>query len=94
MVMQPTSYFFVGGSNPGRANTAAAPPMTADRQGFEPLTEKSAAGLRYHSTVACCDSHLHPHCLEPSDHKYHALGYATRMTPQKGGIRRPRLRLI
>ena len=28
------------------------------------------------------------------DIKYHALGYATQMTPQKGGIRRPRLRLI
>ena len=29
------------------------------------------------------------------DIKYNALGYATRMTPQKrGGIRRPRLRLI
>ena len=26
--------------------------------------------------------------------KYHALGYATRMTPKQGGMRRPRLRLI
>ena len=26
--------------------------------------------------------------------KYHALGYATRMTPKRGGIRRTRLRLI
>ena len=28
------------------------------------------------------------------DIQYHAFRYATRMTPQKGGIQRPRLRLI
>ena len=43
MVMQPTANFFVAGSNPGRANMAAAPPMTVDRQGFEPPTKKPAA---------------------------------------------------
>ena len=43
-VMQPTADFFVAGSNPGRANMAAAPPMTVDRQGFEPPIKKSAAG--------------------------------------------------
>ena len=32
--------------------------------------------------------------LQGLDIQYHALGYATRMTPKKGGIRRPRLRLI
>ena len=43
MVMQPTADFLVGGSNPGRANMAAALAMTVDRQGFEPPTQKSAA---------------------------------------------------
>ena len=43
MVMQTAAYFFVAGSNPSRANMAAAPPMTVDRQGFESLTKKSAA---------------------------------------------------
>ena len=38
MVMQPTADFLVGGSNPGRANMAAAPQTTADRLGFEPPT--------------------------------------------------------
>ena len=44
MVMPPTADFLVPGSNPGRANMAAAPPMTVDRQGFEPPTKKNAAG--------------------------------------------------
>ena len=44
MVMQPIADFFIAGSNPGRANMAAAAPMTVDWQGFEPPTKKSAAG--------------------------------------------------
>ena len=43
MVMQQTADFLVGSLNPGRANMAAAPAMTVDRQGFEPPTQKSAA---------------------------------------------------
>ena len=42
MVMQPTADLLVGGANPGRANMAAGPPITVDRQGFQPLTKKSA----------------------------------------------------
>ena len=38
MVMQLTANFLVGGSNPGRANMAVAPPTTVDRPGFEPPT--------------------------------------------------------
>ena len=63
MVMQPTAEFLVGGSNPGRANMAAALAMTVDGQGFETPTQK------YHSTRVCCDSNMPPHCLEPSDHE-------------------------
>ena len=44
MVMQPTANFLVGGLNPGRANMAAVPAMTVNRQGFEPPTQKCAAG--------------------------------------------------
>ena len=44
MVMQTAAYFSVAGSNPSRANMAAAPPVTVDWQGFEPPTKKSAAG--------------------------------------------------
>ena len=42
MVMQPTADCLVGGSNPGQANMAAAPPTTVDRQGFELPTYNSA----------------------------------------------------
>ena len=41
--MQHTADFFVAGSNPGRANMAAAPPMKVDQRGFEPPTKKYAA---------------------------------------------------
>ena len=44
MVMQPIAVFLVGGSNPGWANMAAAPPATVDRPGFEPPTQNSAVG--------------------------------------------------
>ena len=44
MAMQLTADFLVGGSNPGRVNMAAVPAMTVDRPGFEPPTQKSAAG--------------------------------------------------
>ena len=43
MVKQPTAGFFVGGSNPGRANMVAAPPPTVDQPRLEPPTEKSGA---------------------------------------------------
>ena len=36
--------------------------------------QKACRQLCYHSTVVCCYSAAHPHCLEPFDHKYHALG--------------------
>ena len=139
MVMLLTGVFSVGGSNPGRPNTAPPPPPTVGRPGFEPPTENFAsAALPFDWRL--CDTDKLPHCLEPSERKlltpptpppqkidiqfqgieaseskyplgdgligqnndftkgldiqYHALGYATRMTPKKGGIRRPRLRLI
>ena len=38
MVMQATSDFLVGGSNPGRANVAAPLPMTIDLPVFKPPT--------------------------------------------------------
>ena len=38
MVLQPAADFLVGGSNPGRAKTTAAPPTTVNRPGFEPPT--------------------------------------------------------
>ena len=38
MVMQAAVDLLVGGSNPGAANTAAAPQATVDRPGFEPPT--------------------------------------------------------
>ena len=41
MVMQLTMVFLVGGSNPGRVNTAPPPP-TISRPGFEPPTKNFA----------------------------------------------------
>ena len=49
---------------------------------------KICGWLRYHSTRLGCCSSVSPHCLEPSQRK-HALGYATRMTPKKGGYTTP-----
>ena len=45
MVMQAAADILVGGSNPGEANTAAAPPpaSTNHQPRFEPPTKKSAA---------------------------------------------------
>ena len=74
MVMQTAVHFSVAGLNPSRANIAAAPPVPADWQGFEPPTQKICSRLCYHSTVVFCGSAAHPHCLEPSDHIYGALG--------------------
>ena len=143
MVVQLTGVFLVGGSNPGRVNTAPLPPPIIGRPGFEPPTENFAsAALPFDRRW--CDSDMPPHCLEPSERKlltppplkkvmsslrgqrpqnqkirwgmvllgkimilqgvghpisclgvcYANVGYATRMTPKKGGIRRLRLSLI
>ena len=52
---------------------------------------KNCSWLCYHSTVSSYDRNVHPHCLEPSEYKllYHALAYATQMTPKKGGYTTP-----
>ena len=69
MVMQLTGVFLVGGSNPGRVNTAAPPPPpTVSRPGFEPPTEDFAsAAIPFDRRL--CDSNKLPHCLEPSERK-------------------------
>ena len=63
---------------------------------FQTTDQKNCNWLRYHSTVRCYGRNVHPNCLELFDYTlfYHALGYAMRMTPKRGGIRGPRLRLI
>ena len=74
IIMQPTAHFFVAGSNPrsGEHGGGAADDNRPAR--IRTADEKICSRLCYHSTVVCCDSVAHPHCLEPSDHKYHALG--------------------
>ena len=69
MVMQQTGGFLVGGPNPRRMNTAAAPPPpTVGRPGFGPPTENFAsAALPFNRRL--CDSDKLPHCLEPSERK-------------------------
>ena len=44
MVMQLTTPFLVGSSNPGQADMAAVPLSTGDRPGFEPPTQNIAVG--------------------------------------------------
>ena len=62
--MQLTEAFFVGGSNPGRVNTAPPPPPTVGRLGFEPPTKKFApAALPFDRRMFVRD--MLRHCLEP-----------------------------
>ena len=69
MVMQLTRIFLVGGSNPGRVNTAAPPPPTVRRPRFKPPTENFvSAALPFDRRL--CDSDKLPHCLEPSERKF------------------------
>ena len=64
MVMQLTEAFLVGGSNPGRVNTAPPPPPTVGRPGFEPPIKKLApAALPFDRRMFVSDKL--PHCLEP-----------------------------
>ena len=62
---------------------------------FQTTDQKNSIG---YATIRprCYGRKVHPNCLEPFDYTlfYHALGYAMRMTPKRGGIRGPRLRLI
>ena len=68
MVMQLTRVCLVGGSNPGRVNTAPPPPPTVGRLGFEPPTENFASAvLPFDRQLS--DSDKLPHCLEPSGRK-------------------------
>ena len=68
MVMQLTGVFLVGGSNPGRVNTAPSPPPTVGRPGFKLPTENFAsAALPFDRRL--CESDKLPHCLEPSERK-------------------------
>ena len=68
MVMQLSGSFLVGGSNPGRVNTAPLPPPTFGRPGFEPPTENFASAVLTFDR-RLCDSDKLPHCLEPSERK-------------------------
>ena len=68
MVMQPAAVFLVGGSNPGRMNTAALPPPTGGRPGFE-LPTKNLASAVLPFDQLLCGSDMLPHCLEPSERK-------------------------
>ena len=68
MVAQRTRVFSVGGSNPGRVNTAPPPPATVCRPGFEPPTENcSLAALPFDRRWS--DQNTLPHCLEPAERK-------------------------
>ena len=44
MVVQLTTDFLVGGSNPSQVHTAAAPPVAFGWQGIEPPTAKNEVG--------------------------------------------------
>ena len=65
MVMEAATDFLVGGSNPGAANMAAAPPPASTDQDSN-RRPKILQRVRYHSTGAGCDINVSPHCLEPS----------------------------
>ena len=64
MVMQLATNVLVGGSNPGRANMAPAPPMAVGQPGFNrrPKPLQSAA-------LPLDRRFGPPHCLEPSERK-------------------------
>ena len=67
MVMQLTTVFLVGGSNPSRVNMAPPPPAVG-RPRFEPPTDNFAsAALPFDRRL--CDTDKLPHCLEPSQRK-------------------------
>ena len=65
--MQLSAAILVGGSYPGRVNTAPPPP-TVDRPGLEPPIENCvSAALSFDRRL--CDSNPLPYCLEPSERK-------------------------
>ena len=64
MVMRLTEAFVVGGSNPGRVNTAPAPLPTVGQPGFEPPTKKFAPAALPLDRCMFASDNL-PHCLEP-----------------------------
>ena len=68
MVMQEAAHFWVGGSNPGVANTAAAPPPASTNQDLNrrPKMLRPSA-LPFDRRL--CDSHMSPHCLDPFERK-------------------------
>ena len=68
MVLQAVADFGVGGSNPGVANTAAAPPpaFTDHDSNRRPKILRPSA-LPFDRGL--CDSVMSPRCLEPSERK-------------------------
>ena len=82
MVMQLTGDFLVGGSNPGRVNTAPPPPPTVRRPGFEPPTENFALAVLPFDRQLCNRGKL-PHCLEPSERKLLTRPHPTPTPPLK-----------
>ena len=68
MVMHAPVDFWVGGLNPGVANTAAAPPPAATDQDSN-RRPKILQPCALPFDLRLCDSNMSPRCLEPSERK-------------------------
>ena len=72
MVMQQTTDFLVGGSNPGEVNMTPPPPAAAPNEYPAPGSDQRS--LVSHPAALPFDQRLYgslhlPHCLEPSERK-------------------------
>ena len=72
MVMQQAKEFLVGGSNPGRPDPPPPPPPPRSKTLATWHSNRRPLLLRFAALPfdqLWCDSHLLPHCLEPSQQK-------------------------